>query len=118
MGDDRNDSILAGKRLALDVAPQYMTARHARNPCEQPYHDGLDRNRTSVRAPLSAGIEYLQGLSDTGIYRVNSDVGVTANLWKSLGISFTFGERYESKPLPGKKTRDTTTAVSLVCTLI
>jgi len=95
-----------------------MTARHARNPCEQPYHDGLDRNRTSVRAPLSAGIEYLQGLSDTGIYRVNSDVGVTANLWKSLGISFTFGERYESKPLPGKKTRDTTTAVSLVCTLI
>lgn len=72
----------------------------------------------SSGAKLTAGVEYLQGLSDTAIYRLNSDVGVTANLWQSLGIAFTFGERYESKPLPGKKTLDTTTAVSLVYTLM
>ncbi len=72
----------------------------------------------SSGAKLSAGVEYMQGLSDTGIYRINSDVGVTAHLWNSLGISFTFGERYESRPLPGNKTLDTTSAVSLVYTLM
>ncbi len=72
----------------------------------------------SSGATFNADVEYLQGLSDTSIYRINSGAGVTANLWRSLSISFTFGEQYESKPLPGKKSLDTTSAVSLVYTLI
>jgi len=67
---------------------------------------------------LVAGVEYLQGLSDTGVYRLNSDIAVNAKLWEKLSISVSFGERYENEPLPGKEKLDTLSAASLVYTLL
>ena len=65
---------------------------------------------------VAAGVEFLQGLSDTDIRRLNGDVALTTKLVGNLAISFSFSERYENRPLPGKKQLDTTTAASLVYT--
>ncbi|MBI5531333.1 MAG: DUF481 domain-containing protein [Deltaproteobacteria bacterium] len=64
------------------------------------------------------GLEFLQGLSDTAIRRVNYDAGITAKLFGDLSIGMTFGLRYDNAPLPGKEKLDTTTAGSLVYTLL
>jgi putative salt-induced outer membrane protein YdiY len=65
---------------------------------------------------IAAGVEFLQGLSDTAIRRLNGDVALTTKLVGSLAIAFSLSERYENHPLPGKKNLDTTTAASLVYT--
>lgn len=67
---------------------------------------------------LTAGLEFLQGLSDTSIYRLNGDVSLATKLYDSLSISFSFSERYESKPVPGKEKLDTVSSFSLVYTFL
>lgn len=70
----------------------------------------------NASSKLSAGVEFLQGLSDTDVRRLNGDVSLTTKLAGNLAISFSLSERYENRPLPGKKNLDTTTAASLVYT--
>ncbi|MCS6899446.1 MAG: DUF481 domain-containing protein [Myxococcales bacterium] len=53
-------------------------------------------------------------MSDPGLYWINSDVALTTKIFDALAIFFTFSERYESKPIPGKKKLDTVSTVSLV----
>ncbi len=72
----------------------------------------------SDTSKLTAGIEFLQGLSDTGLYRLNGDVALTTKIFETLAISFSFSERYESKPVPGKEKLDTVSSVSLVYTFL
>ena len=67
---------------------------------------------------LTAGLEFMQGLSDTEIRRLNGDASLTTKLYQALSFSFSFSARYESKPVPGKETLDTTSAASLVYTFL
>jgi putative salt-induced outer membrane protein YdiY len=73
-------------------------------------------NAFNAASKVSAGVEFLQGLSDTDVRRLNGDVALTTKLVGNLAISFSFSERYENRPLPGKRNLDTTTAASLVYT--
>jgi putative salt-induced outer membrane protein len=72
----------------------------------------------SETSKLTAGLEFLQGLSDTKLYRLNGDVALTTKIFDALAISFSFSNRYESKPVPGKEKLDTISAVSLVYTFL
>ncbi len=72
----------------------------------------------SDSSKLAAGIEYIQGISQTDLWRINADVSLTAKVIGALSISASFSERYESKPLPGKEKLDTVAAGSLVYTLL
>jgi putative salt-induced outer membrane protein YdiY len=77
----------------------------------------------SATTKLTAGLEYLQGIagSETSskyARRLNGDVALTSKIWEALGISFSFSERYDNKPLPGKKNLDTIVAASLVYTVM
>lgn len=75
-------------------------------------------NAFNATSKVTAGVEFLQGLSDTKVYRVNSDVALTTKIAKSLAISFAFSERFDSEPLPGKQKMDTVTSASLVYTFL
>jgi putative salt-induced outer membrane protein YdiY len=66
---------------------------------------------------LTTGVEYMQGFSDSSIYRVNTYLQANAAIQDSLALSVALTERYDSAPLPGKKTLDTITSVSLVFTV-
>lgn len=67
---------------------------------------------------ITAGLEFMQGLNDTEIRRLNGDVTLTAKLYQALSFAFSFSARYESKPVPGKEKLDTTSAASLVYTFL
>lgn len=67
---------------------------------------------------LTTGVEFLQGLSDTGVQRLNVDLALTAKIVGALSMSLTVSDRYESKPLPGKEKNDLVTAASLVYTVL
>lgn len=67
---------------------------------------------------LDLGIEYLQGLSDTDAFQVNSTAAVNAKIDDNLALSFGFTEYYDSEALPGKEELDTVTTVSIVYTLL
>lgn len=67
---------------------------------------------------LSLGVEFMQGLSDTDIRRINGVAELSAKVANNLAIAFGFTERYDSAPLPGKEELDTITTVSIVYTLL
>ena len=45
-------------------------------------------------------------LTDTGIYRVNFDVGLDTKIWKWLSWNLSLSDRFLSDPAPGRKTND------------
>lgn len=63
---------------------------------------------------MGGGLEFLQGLSDTGVRRVNGEIVVTSKFSKAFALATSFLFRYDNAPLPGKETLDTATSVSLV----
>jgi putative salt-induced outer membrane protein len=67
---------------------------------------------------LSAGLEFLQGISDTAIRRMNGEAVVTSKLTETFALATSFLFRYDNAPLPGKEQLDTITSVSLVYTLL
>jgi len=67
---------------------------------------------------IASGVEFLQGLSDTEIRRVNGDLIVSSKFTASFSLATSFLLRYDSKPLPGKQNLDTITSVNLVYTLL
>lgn len=67
---------------------------------------------------LASGIEFLQGISDTDIRRLNADMVVSSKFTDSFSLATSFLLRYDSRPLPGKQQLDTITSVNLVYTLL
>jgi putative salt-induced outer membrane protein YdiY len=67
---------------------------------------------------LGFGLEFLQGISDTAIRRVNGDAVVMSKFTDSFALATSFLFRYDNKPLPGKEQIDTISSVSLVYTLL
>ncbi len=67
---------------------------------------------------LALGVEFMQGISDTDIRRVNGTAEINAKIEDNLAFAFGFTERYDSSPLPGKEELDTITTVSIVYSLL
>ncbi len=65
---------------------------------------------------IGFGLEFLQGISDTGIRRLNGDAVVSSKFSESFALATSFLFRYDNSPLPGKEQLDTITSVSLVYT--
>ena len=87
---------------------------------------GVDRNYANVAAGLnykwtfsktaffSNDFGYLLDLSDTNNWFINDTAAVTAALTNVFAIKASWTILYRHEPVPGFKTTDTTTAVSLV----
>ncbi|MEZ4370262.1 MAG: DUF481 domain-containing protein [Polyangiaceae bacterium] len=73
------------------------------------FHDNLK---------LALGVEFMQGISDTDIRRLNGTAEINAKIEDNLALAFGFTERYDSAPLPGKEELDTITTISIVYTLL
>lgn len=71
-------------------------------------------NQINENFTFSTGLEYLQSFLEAQRYRINWDVGLTAQLVNRLSLATTFTLRLDNKPLDGVKEVDTITAVSLV----
>jgi putative salt-induced outer membrane protein YdiY len=67
---------------------------------------------------IASGLEFLQGISDGSIRRVNGDLVVMSKFTASFSLATSFLVRYDSKPLPGKQNLDTITSINLVYTLL
>lgn len=75
-------------------------------------------NKLNQAVSFSTGLEYIQSVTDAENWRFNWDVGLTSSIAESFSLAATFSLRYDSNPLPGVETTDTTTALSLVYTLL
>lgn len=72
---------------------------------------------------LAAGLEFLQALTknaatDNRPFRLNGDLVLNAKLTKTFSLATSFAFKYDGGALPGKKDIDTTTALSLVYTIL
>jgi putative salt-induced outer membrane protein len=75
-------------------------------------------NTLNKAVTLDTGLEYLQALSQTENWRLNWMVGLNSQIGGDFSIATTFNLKYDNNPLPGVKNTDTTTAVSLVYSLL
>ena len=67
---------------------------------------------------FDTGLEYLQAFKDTENYRINWDLGITSRIGGNFSVATTLNLRYDHNPLPGVKTTDVTSALSLVYQLL
>ena len=74
-------------------------------------------NALTETSKLTLGVEFLQGLSDSGVRRLVADAAVTAKIVGNLSIGASFSDRYDSKPL-GPEKNDVLVAASLVYTVL
>ena len=63
---------------------------------------------------FATGVEYLQSFVESKRARLNYDALFAAHVGGGLSLGFGFSARYDHDPLPGKKTLDTATTVSLI----
>jgi putative salt-induced outer membrane protein len=63
---------------------------------------------------LSTGIEYIQSFTDTDHRWINYEALFAAKVGGGLALGLGFTARYDSLPLPDKKSLDTATTVSLI----
>jgi putative salt-induced outer membrane protein len=77
------------------------------------YENALTENIT-----FDTGLEYLQAFKDTENYRINWDLGITSRIGGNFSVATTLNLRYDHNPLPGVKTTDVTSALSLVYQLL
>ena len=63
---------------------------------------------------FGTGVEYLQSFVKAERARVNYDALFAANVGGGLALGLGFTARYDHAPLPGKKTLDTATTMSLI----
>lgn len=71
-------------------------------------------NKLNEAVTFRTGLEYLQSVQDALRWRINWDTGLTTTLYRSLALAATFTLRVDNDPLPGVRSVDTVTAVSLV----
>lgn len=76
------------------------------------------RYKINEGVSIASGIEFLQGISDSAIRRINGDIVVSSKFSAAFALATSFIVRYDSKPLPGKQNLDTITSLSLVYTLL
>jgi putative salt-induced outer membrane protein len=63
---------------------------------------------------LSTGLEYIQSVSDGTHHWLNYDALFAAKVGGGLAVGLGFSARYDSDPLPQKKSLDTASTVSLI----
>lgn len=71
-------------------------------------------NRINESLTFDTGVEYLQSVLKARRWRVNWNVGITAQLVNRLSIAGTFTLRIDNDPLPTVREVDTISALSLV----
>ncbi len=71
-------------------------------------------NNLNDNVSFNTGLEYLQSVLAAKRWRINYDVGLTANLINRLAVATTFTVRIDNDPAPGIRKVDTITAFSLV----
>ncbi|MBM4362590.1 MAG: DUF481 domain-containing protein, partial [Deltaproteobacteria bacterium] len=76
------------------------------------------QNTLSESVAFTAGLEVLQGISETDASRVNGDLALTSKIAGRFSLATTFALKYDSKPLPDVQNVDTMTAVNLVYQLL
>ncbi len=62
--------------------------------------------KVSSATSLVQSFRMFDSLNDTGIYRVNFDLGAATKISKWLTWTVSLSDRYLSKPAPGRKTND------------
>ena len=75
-------------------------------------------NKLTETAAIAFGIEYLQSLTSTTVYKINADAAVSAKIGKGFSLASAVSVRYDHDPLPGKEKLDTVTTGSLVYTVL
>ena len=75
-------------------------------------------NNLSEAVTFDTGLEYLQAFTETENYRLNWDVGLTSSIGGNFSLGAAFNLRYDHNPLPGIRTTDTTTSLSLIYQLL
>lgn len=80
-------------------------------------------NALSETSKLNLGLEYLQGIAGSeaktkNASRVNFDAALTAKVYKSLAMAFSFGARLDTKAIEPVKKLDTLSGASLVYTFL
>lgn len=76
-----------------------------RNSAEAYWGDDFNYKLNS-RLALTQGYRMFNNLSNTGEYRQNADLGITAALAKWLTWNISVSDRYLSNPVPGRKKND------------
>jgi putative salt-induced outer membrane protein len=109
--DVRRDDLIAASALeGIDVDKGKVT------------HSGRGfagyENKLSAVVSFSTGLEYIQAITERESWRLNWDVGLTSSISESFSLATTFSLRFDNNPLPGVEKTDTTTALSLVYTLL
>ena len=74
-------------------------------------------NKLNEAVTFTTGLEYIQSVEEFKFWRLNWDWAITSNIVDRLAAATTFTLRYDNGPLPGVKTTDIITSVSLVATL-
>lgn len=75
-------------------------------------------NQLNDSVSFNAGVEYLQGLSDTSVHRLNGDAKLSSKIGEGFSLATSFSLRYDNQPLPGKEKVDTITSLNLVFKLL
>lgn len=75
-------------------------------------------NKLNQAVSFTTGLEYIQSITEAEKWRLNWDVSLTSSIAESFSLAATFSLRYDNSPLPGIEKTDTTTALSLVYTLL
>jgi putative salt-induced outer membrane protein len=71
-------------------------------------------NKLYKEVSLVTGLEYLQNMSDSGVYRLVFDIGIKSNIADNLAIATTYTMRYENMPLPSVESTDSIASINLV----
>lgn len=71
-------------------------------------------NNLNENVSFNTGLEYLQSVLQPRRWRINYDIGLTANLINRLALNTTFTVRVDNDPAPSIRKVDTITALSLV----
>lgn len=78
---------------------------------------GYDNN-LNEHVRFDTGFEYLQAFASPRNFRINWVSSLTASISNSFSLATGFTLRYDNNPLPGIKSLDTITTISLVFTMM
>lgn len=106
----RDDAIAAAALEGVDI--DKTEVRHSGRAFA-----GYD-NQLNQAVLFSTGVEFIQSITEAENWRLNWDVSLNSSIAESFSLAATFSLRFDNNPLPGIEKTDTTTALSLVYTLL
>jgi putative salt-induced outer membrane protein len=109
--DVRRDENLAEARATGEILDKTESRHSVRT------FAGYD-NKLNERVSLATGLEYIQSVQETDIYRLNWDASLTSNIAGRFSTAVTLSLKYDSKPLPGVETLDIVSAFNLVYSML